>query len=792
MKRTAPSKRRKTKTTRRKTPARPSWWFRLSTSVGTLVFRAVAIVVLGTVALGGLYGAMMAPKVEARFAGRMWSVPSRVYSDGLAIYPGQRLPLDEIEGRLRRLGYRALNEPPAEEGAYFVDKKSLTVFLRTVDLPVLSRDAALIRFDFSGKKATSVRAIRDLRADAAVPIVELEPEELLQVFGDNHESRQLVSVNGVPKTLVDAVLAAEDADFYDHYGVDVMAVLRALYVNAKAGAVRQGGSTLTQQLAKTFFLSRNRTIMRKLKELVIALVIEWKYSKDEILEIYLNEVYLGQRGAVSVHGFGEASRFYFGQPVQQISAGQAATLAGIIRGPQRYSPHRHPEAARTRRDQVLSAMAVNGALSEDQAAAAIDRPLGTVAFSPYQRTAPYFFDYVASQLSTMYPKTELSREGLSLYTTLDFGVQEQAEQALTKGLAALEKKKKKLRREGADKELQGAIVVLEPSTGHVVAMVGGRDYGKSQFNRVTQARRQPGSAFKPFVFLSALDKFDLTVRLNNEKKVYKINGKRWRPKNYGGDYGGTVSARHALTHSLNVPTVDLAEKIGLAPVIETARKFGITTPLEPHLSMALGALEVEPIELVRAYAAFAHDGVLPHALSLRTVVNEDGKVMDRQHLKLQSVTTPIRAYMMTSVLKDVVELGTARSLQRRGIDFPVAGKTGTTNDYRDAWFVGYTPELVALVWVGFDDGTSLGMAASAVALPIWADLMRNIGWRTSKRWFRPPEGVTTTVVCGETGLIAVSGCPHPVSEVFEGDRAPTEECPVHRSSFRRLLDAIGL
>ena len=782
----------RTKTTKKTSVKRPSFIW----SAVSLVLKVVVTGIIGLVAVAGLYGSIVAGDVTERFDGVRWTIPSRVYSDNLLMYPGQGLPLKQLTRRLDRLGYRKVDSRPKAEGQYRVARRTVTAYLRKVyspasvgrSSPVVDRPAMQVRFVFG---EGIIESITDLGAKEDVPIIELEPEELMQVFGEQHQSRQLVSVDQVPEALVDAVLAAEDAGFYGHFGFDVSAIARALYVNVMAGGVRQGGSTLTQQLAKTFFLTPERNVLRKLKELVIAVLIESSYDKKTILEIYLNEVYLGQRGSVSVHGFGEAAKFYFGKPVDRLSVAQCATLAGIIRGPNRYSPYKHPRRALERRNQVLAAMAEAGTIDDKTLTVSLQSGLETVNFTPYKRTAPFFFDYLASQLATMYPQDELTRIGLSLYTTLDVGVQQEAERALAAGLARLEKKKPALKRDDPNQKLQGAVVVLEPSTGHVIAMVGGRDYGVSQFNRITQARRQPGSAFKPFAYLTALDSMNLTDTLSNEPRTYRIHGKRWRPHNYDGQSGGVVTLREALTKSMNIPTVDLAERIGLEPIIETARDFGITTSLEPQLSLVLGSFEVSPLELTLAYAALAHDGVLPNALSLTKVVTDQGKVVRRQHQKLRTVTSPARAYMMSSVLRDVVKQGTARALKAYGIDFPVAGKTGTTNNYRDAWFVGYTPELVTLVWVGYDDGTSLTLPASKVALPIWGDLMRNIGWRISKRWFAPPTNVTEVEICDHNGLIANGSCPDKHIEVFDPNRAPTETCEEHRSSINRLLDAIG-
>lgn len=752
----------------------PSGWRRLLfwLRMGSAVLATAALVLL-------FYGLSLSADVRKRFEGRRWNAASGVFSDILVVYPGQRLTRNQLVQRLGRLGYRRIARPPLGEGEYQSRATAVTVHLRSVRLPVLERKARTVRVSFAANK---VQALRDARTKASLPLMELEPEELMRVFGDQHESRQVVSMAEVPPVLVDAVLAAEDADFFGHAGFDLQAIARALYVNVRAGAVRQGASTITQQLAKNFFLTPERTISRKLKELMIALVMEVMYSKETILELYLNEIYLGQKGSVSIHGVKEAARFYFGKGIDELRPSESATLAGLIRAPNLYSPHNRPKAARKRRNQVLRAMRTMGRIDEATYRAALRTRIETVDYIPYTRTAPYFFDYVTAQLRALYPEADLTRLGLSLYTTLDVGVQAAAEQALKSGLQRLEKLRPKLKKRRAGRKLEGAVVVLEPRTGHILAMVGGRNYGESQFNRMTQARRQPGSAFKPFVYLAALERFNLTESLDNEPKIFRVGDERWEPKNYTDEYGGRVSMREGLARSLNLPTVDLARKIRLDPIIKTARAFGMTTPLKPRPSLALGAFEVVPLELALAYAALASDGVLPHALSVRSVADEKGEVIHRRHLKIRSVTTPPRAFLMSSLLRSVVTGGTASSLSRYGIRYPVAGKTGTTNDYRDAWFVGYTPEIVALVWVGFDNGESVGLPAASAALPIWASLMRQIRWRMSETWFEAPAEIVTAVACTDSGALAVEACPNQLEEFFEADRAPTEVCPLHGSS----------
>jgi penicillin-binding protein 1B len=356
-----------------------------------------------------------------------------------------------------------------------------------------------------------------------------------------------------------------------------------------------------------------------------------------------------------------------------------------------------------------------------------------------------------------------------------------AEEALSKGLKRIEDANPRLKRKEPEKKLQGAIVIMQPKTGYILAMVGGRDYGVSQFNRITQARRQPGSAFKPFVYLSALDSFTPASMLSNEPKTYTIDGRRWRPDNYSAVPETRVSMREALSKSVNRATVDLAMKIGLDPIVNTASAFGFSTPLKPYPSIALGAFEVVPLELARAYCAFAADGVLPHPLSFKSVTDEEGRTLERRHMAVQSVTTPAKAFLITSMLKSTVDRGTAGSLKDLGIHFPAAGKTGTTNDFKDGWFVGYTPEIMALIWIGFDDGSSLQAPASALTLPVWADLMNAIPQHLSGSWFKAPPGIVVRTICKDNGQLApASGCPETMEEVFLAENAPKETSNLHR------------
>ena len=601
----------------------------------------------------------------------------------------------------------------------------------------------------------------------------------MQFFGQQRERRHLISIEQVPEHLVLAVLAAEDHRFYQHSGLDFRGILRALITNLRHGAIRQGGSTITQQLAKNYFLTPARTLTRKFKEVLLAVIIELKYDKNEILEIYLNEIYLGQKGSVAINGFGEASYFYFGKPIKQVTLSEAAIMAGLIKAPNHYSPYRDKTRCRSRRDVVLEAMHRNDWLSEEALQIELKQPIQAVGFTLSGTKAPYFIDYLTEQLKALYGPEDLSSLGLSVYTSLDTQVQIAAERALAKGLQRLENANPELQREAPEQKLQGAVVVMQPKTGHILAMVGGRDYGISQFNRVTQARRQPGSAFKPLVYLTSLADFSPTTLLSNDPKSYKVDGKLWEPQNFEPVTEYTVSVKTALKKSYNLATVDLAMKTGLDQIVDMTAKFHFSTPIKPYPSLALGAFEVIPLELARAYCVFAAEGVQPFPLSLKGVVDEHDNVLKQKHLNIERLIPPAEAFIMTAMLQSVVKEGTARSLKWRGVSWPVAGKTGTTNDFKDAWFVGYTPDILALVWVGFDNGDTIAATGAAAALPIWADLMKAIPQYRSGTEFEPPRGIERISVCSVTGLIAVNRCPEPIEEFFLSRQTPTEHCTLH-------------
>jgi penicillin-binding protein 1B len=582
---------------------------------------------------------------------------------------------------------------------------------------------------------------------------ELEPELLTGVGDTGLERRRPLALAEMSPFIPAAVLAAEDRRFFEHDGLDLLAIGRALAVNTSRGEVAQGASTVTQQLVKNLVLGPERTWRRKIREGAVALAIELRYPKEKILEAYLNTVYLGQRGRAAIMGVGAAAQSYWGKDARRLSLGESALLAGMIRAPNRYSPDEHPERARGRRDAVLRRMQELGMIDESALATALAErtPVrGRAAVPSAAPAAPYFLDYVRGAIGT-----ELGAGSPRIYTTLDPSLQRAAEAAVARGLDRLESAHRSLRRSASGERLQAALVALDPATGEVRALIGGRDYEGSAFNRVTHARRQPGSAFKPFVFLAALRRGaagqppavtavslvdDLPVELETPREV-------WAPRNYEDRFTGTITVRQALERSSNAAAVRLAQAAGLERVIRTARDVGFTSRMSPVPALALGSFEVTPLELAAAYAALANGGtpMTPHGV--RTVEGRAGVAGARAGVPRLS---PEEAYLITHLLRGVVDRGTGAAARSLGLGGAIAGKTGTTNDTRDAWFAGYSPRLVGVVWVGFDDGSPLGLSGAAAALPIWTDFMRAAASLEDPGEFTVPVTVVLSQVCGSS------------------------------------------
>lgn len=736
-----------------------------------LVGFITAATILALIGIG-IYGWHLSGDVTERFASRRWSIPSKVYTDTMLLYPGQRLDVGSFIEKLKRMGYRKSSAQPKRKGQIQHTPNGLRLFLQDLETPWKKREGFPLSIEFHENTIVSMTRIDD---GAAVPLVEIDPEEIMLFFGHERERRRLVSFRQVPEHFIHAVMAAEDGRFFQHWGVDPRGILRAMVTNLRHGRIRQGGSTITQQLAKNYFLTHDRNLKRKLQEVLLAVIMELKFPKEVILEIYLNEIYLGQRGSVAINGIGEAADFYFGKPIQHLTLSESAAIAGLIKAPNGYSPYKNKKACHNRKNQVLAAMAKKTWITEKMYQSEKEVTVEPVGYTTYGNKAPYFIDYLTKQLEQLYQPEDLATLGLSIYTTIDSHVQMAAENALQNGLQRLERSIPAIKRSEPNKKLQGAVVVLQPKTGHILAMVGGRNYNESQFNRISQARRQAGSAFKPIVFVTGLDTFTPISLLSNQPKVFQVNDEEWKPKNFNENENENdqVTVRKAIEKSYNLAAIDLAVQVGLDRIIDTAVDFGFSTPFKPYPSLALGAFEVVPLELARAYCIFAAGGTATFPLALKAVSDGDGGLLEQRHLTIERKISPQKAYIMNALLRGVVENGTARSLKNRGIHWPVAGKTGTTNNNRDAWFIGYTPDILALVWVGFDNGDSIHATGSSAAMPIWAELMKTVSHHVSENDFRMPSGIIKQTVCAEEDNPVMSAaCSSSYEEYFLKDNAP--------------------
>ncbi len=728
-------------------------------------------------------------EITTRFEGQLWKFPSRVYSDRLLVHPGDPISQAALVRRLVRCGYASSSSPPSRPGEYRRTATILDVFLRPFDAPWGDSAARRVVFRFQGAEIASITDAKGHGLDRA----ELEPELLAALHGPHQEEREVIELRDVPGGFVQALLAAEDARFYSHHGVDPLAVLRAAFANLRKGRIVQGGSTITQQLVKNLYLGQERTWWRKMRETIMAPILDLRYSKDRILEVYVNEVYLGQRGPVAICGAQAASRFYFGRDLRDLSLGEWALLGGLVRSPGGYNPFAHPTEAVGRRNQVLDAMVRLGHVEEKDAERARAEKLHLGSGAAGFVRAPYVVALVRSQLSELYAPAMLEESGLRIFTTVDTLLQENAENALREGLERLERSIPALRRQKAKRTLQGCLVATEPRTGSILALVGGRDFRGSQFDRVVQARRQPGSCFKPFVFLAgfeaAQERSDgiLTpaTLLQDEPLDLVSGGKAWRPENYDGLFRGPVTARQVLENSLNVPTVRAAQEIGLEAVVDVAGRCGLPRDLKPLPSLALGAQEVTPLELATAYGVLAQQGRRANPIVIRDVVGANGQLVSRRAPSITQVVRPEVAYLVTDILRGVLTRGTAASASALGFQGEAAGKTGTTDDTRDAWFVGFTPEILALAWVGYDDNSKTGLTGAAGALPIWVDFMMRSRTRWGYTTFPEPEGVVRVEIDPESGMLAVGKCPNHLEEVFAIGTEPTEDCPLHSSGLFR-------
>jgi penicillin-binding protein 1B len=740
-----------------------------------LVIAGLAVSVL--LFLGGFVLAGYLWKVSRKFPEAPFRQPSRLYASATVLTPGEVFSPAEMVAELKDAGYReAPAGAPVAPGTYRRLGDRVVANLRHFPTPEGEAGGAPVGAAFRGNRVAGVWVAGQPAKSAA-----LEPPLLASFYDKEVEERRPVILDRLPDEVAKAVLAAEDSGFYTHPGVSPTGVARALLVDLRGGEVQQGGSTITQQLVKNVYLSSRRTFKRKAEEALIAMLMELRHGKQAILEAYLNEIYLGRSGPANLIGLGAASRAYFNRDAAELTLAQAATLAGMIHSPGGTSPIEHPDRALDRRNWVLQRMGELGWVKPEQVKQAQSEPLGVDPHPVETRPiAPYFANEAEAEAKDRFDAEELDGKGYLLFSTLRWADQRRAEAAVAQGLDGLDGGGKG--KKGGKHRLQAALVSVDPGDGSVLAWVGGRDYEKSQFDRVVQAKRQVGSAFKPVVYAAALTEgvVNPASLLNDSPIQVRMGNASWQPQNYDRAFRGWVTARTALEQSLNIPTVRVALQVGVPRVIELARDMGLDEQLQPRPSLALGAFEASPFEMAQVYATLAAGGLRPPLHALAAVIDPKGERLTGDDLPAPRRVMPVEsAYLVTSMLQGVVDHGTAAAARTLGVDGPLAGKTGTTNDRRDNWFAGYSPDRVSVVWVGYDDNAATSLSGARAALPIWSRFTAAVRPVRGYADFPRPAGVVQATVDPTTGQLATEYCPYRVTELFPSWAAPVEPCQRH-------------
>ena len=724
------------------------------------LFKWLSGLLLLLIMLIGGYSLYLSQIVRVKFEGKRWAVPARVYARPLELYAGSPIGPGQLQEELQALGYRRVKYPG-----------SAAQWSRANDRIVLhSRDfqfwdgvehGQLVRVDFDDN---GIAALAGAGRKQVLDLVRLEPPLIGSIYPSHREDRVLVRRDELPDHLVNALLAAEDRQFFQHHGVNPLSILRALAANLRAGRTVQGGSTLTQQLVKNFFLTPERSLKRKLDEALMAIILEMRYDKDEILEAYANEVFLGQDGARAIHGFGLASYYYFSRPVNELDVHESALLVGLLKGASHYNPRQHPERSLQRRNLVLQVMAEQGFISDTELAAASSKPLGVTAKGSKSSVShPAFVDLVRRQLLTDYREEDLTSEGLRVFTTMDPWMQGVAEKGVASGLTQLEKSQR------VAHGLEAALVLVSPQGGEVRALVAGRHSQYAGFNRALDAVRPVGSLIKPLLYLLALaqpDKYTLVSMLEDQAiEVRGRNGQVWSPKNYDRKEHGMVQLHTALAKSLNLATVHLGLSVGVDKLVALIADLGITREIKPFPSLFLGAASMSPLEVAQIYQVFAAEGFKSPLRAIREVTDADGVPLQRYGVEVEKVMDPAPVYLLNRNLVEVMREGTGRGISRYlPAGFEVAGKTGTTDELRDSWFAGFTGDLLGVVWVGRDDNRPSGLTGSSGALKIWGQVMKEL--KPMPLSLIPPEGVNWLWVEDSSGFLSDRDCPGALAMPF--------------------------
>ena len=770
-----------------KPSAKPALRFRLASLRGrSWKFYAVLLIgvplLLGSLVIGYFY-VSFSRIIDARMHGEFLRTDPRIFARPLSIRRGHRITLPQMVDRLNDLGY-AQRSPVEQPGQFAIGRDALAVIPRAGD-----RAGQTIRFVFApttpkggGGGLVSIETTKKQRLEG----IEMDAPLLTALISEGREKRRDVPLTSIPDRMVQAVLAIEDRRFFDHSGVDWIGTTRAVFTNVFGSRkYTSGGSTITQQLVKNTFLTtmwgmekaREKDPRRKFTEWLMSIALERRLSKEKVLELYLNDVDLGQRGSFAIRGVPEAARLFFGKDVSNLSLVEAATIAGVIQAPSRYAPFNYPDRAKDRRNIVLKAMTDAGYISPEASERASREPLQVVARA-LESEAPYFVDYLTQEIQ----ERTKAAGAVDVYTTLDLHYQRIAQDAVRDGLIRVDGMLSKRR----PRVPQAALIAVDPRTGEILAMVGGRSYNQSQYNRAVTSKRQPGSTFKPFVFLAAFERAQQEGRTDitpativvDEPTSFTFNEKTWTPGNYDNEYDGPITLRRALAHSRNIATVKVAESTGFDQVAAVWRRFGIGTPPKGYPSIALGVFEASPFEMATAYTVFPNLGTIRPLRGLRRIVRE-GKDLPISQAAPKTVADKEATFIVLNMMRGVINEGTAAGVRSAGFTLDAAGKTGTTNDLRDAWFVGFTPEMLTVVWVGLDDNQALGLSGAQAALPIWTQFMSRALAGHANLPFDAPPGIVFAEIDRDTGKLASPGCPKVVREAFLPGSEPVEICHEH-------------
>jgi len=760
MAKASPKKRHRTPSRRRRKSSPLRSWLKKTfwLGLGSVVFVLI------------VYLSYLDYTVRHQFEGRRWALPASVYASPVELYGGLNVSRPQLEQLLGLLNYR--HDPHlTSEASYYRRGNGLIVRTRSFHFPDGPEESIRARIEF---RSGHLSALRSLDQGRPLPLLRLDPVQIGSFYPGRKEDRILVRLEDVPPLLIKTLLTVEDREFYHHHGISPKAIVRALWADVKAGRIVQGGSTLTQQLVKNFYLSSERRLVRKINEAWMALILEARYSKDEILEAYLNEIYLGQNKARAIHGFGLASEFYFSRHLKELEPQHIALLVGMVRGPNYYNPRRHPERALKRRNLVLDLLHQQGVIDAKTLHRAKRRPLGvTPYFHRPSALYPAFLDLVKRQLTLEYKEEDLTSEGLKIFTTLDIQVQEALEKSTKRVLPSLEKG---YRIHG----LETANVIVRRSNGEIVALSGGRDPRQAGFNRALDSVRPVGSLIKPAVYLTALQQPEhftvITPIPDKPVRIKNPDGTFWRPQNYDHKTHGMVPLHQALTHSYNLATVHLGMKLGLAHVARTVRQLGVTRPLKLYPSMLLGATSLTPLEVTQMYLTLANQGFAMPLRAIRAVMSNDNQSLQRYPLTLRQAIDPPPIYLLDTILMQVMKEGTGRGAYRiLPADLQVAGKTGTTNDLRDSWFAGFSGDYLGVTWIGRDDNRPSRLTGSRGALQLWARVFSKIA--TESLTLTQPEEIEWIPIDPLSGLRADEQCPDARRFPFIQGSAPQSPAP---------------